>query len=198
MEKWLISILFFSVAMTLILRMLPENTVKKTVHVSFGIIFLLIVSGPVINLFSRGINIDGVNRFFEQKIEAIDEDSDDKYVDAVIDEYSASVCGIAQERIFDETGLSCDVSVSVCNDINSSLFGSIINVKCGILSSDDSRIQDSDENGILSDIPLVEDIVVTFGSEKDVPHIDTEGVIKVLSDMFGVSHEQCEIYLQEN
>ena len=133
MEKWLISILFFSVAMTLILRMMPENTVKKTVHVSFGIIFLLIVSGPVINLFSRGINIDGVNRFFEQKIEAIDEDSDDKYVDAVIDEYSASVCGIAQERIFDETGLSCDVSVSVCNDINSSLFGSIINVKCGFL-----------------------------------------------------------------
>ncbi|MBQ8164414.1 MAG: stage III sporulation protein AF [Clostridia bacterium] len=198
MEKWLISILIFSIAMTLILRVLPENSIKKTVHISFGIIFLLAISGPVLNLFSNGLNSDGINRFFEEKISEIDEEDDDKYVETVLAEYSDSICELAKDRIYDETGMSCEVSVSVCDDVSSSLFGNVLNVKCNVVShKENGQAQSEIENNILTDIPLVEDIVISFNTAKEETQIDEGAVISVLTELFGVSSDQCEIYIDE-
>lgn len=194
MEKWLISILTVSVAMSLLLRILPENSVKKTVHIAFGIIFLLVVTNPCIELFSKNARFDSINYFLENKISAIDENSDDKYAETVIMEYSGSLCEEAQKKIYAETGFICDIEVSVCDEIESDMFGKVLNVKCNVLKDNGTHLDESD-HGIINDIPLVKDVVIEFNKKDNEEQIDTSGISDVLTEMFGINQNQCEIYI---
>jgi len=193
--KWLIGILVSSVVMSLILKVLPENSIKKSVHIAFGIIFLLVTAVPLLNMFSEGFEIGGTSAFLKSKVEAVSNDSDDKYIESVISEYSDSLEILAEETLLEENGAECDVTVSVCKEKDSSLFGNVLNVKC-LVRKTGVDLGDDKSDSIISDIPLVEDIVISFSRENSENDFDSGPLQETLSRLFGISAEQCEIYTE--
>ena len=191
MAEWLIRIIVCSVAMSFILKVIPESSVKKTVQIAFGIVFLLVTAVPVLNTFSQGFDTDNIEFMFKNQIETIDKSSDDNYIKKVIEEYSKSVGKAAETKISEENGVMCDVEVSVCSEVSSSLFGSILNVKCVVLG----EVVSENNGGILADKPLVEDVEISLGMNRKEPDFDCEGILNTLSDTLGVSKDLCEIYV---
>lgn len=195
MAEWLIGIIVCSVVMSFILKLIPENSIKKSVHISFGIIFLLLTAIPLLNIFSNGIDLGSLNMLFENRIETLEDSSDDKYVESVISEYSESLNNVAENKILEEKNRVCDVSVTVCDDVDSSLFGEVLNVKCYV-SEECSEDKPGDDKSIFSKVPIVSDIVISLDSKKSEDKTDHSEIYEVLNGLFGVSEEQCEIYLK--
>lgn len=193
MAEWLIGIIVCSVVMSFILKLIPENSIKKSVHISFGIIFLLVTAIPLLNIFSNGIDLGSLNMLFENRIETLEDSSDDKYVESVISEYSESLNNVAENKILEEKNRVCDVFVTVCDDIDSSLFGEVLNVKCYV-SDECSEDKPGDGKSIFSKVPIVSDIVISLDSKKNEDKTDHSEIYEVLNGLFGVSEEQCEIY----
>ncbi|MBE7065328.1 MAG: hypothetical protein E7384_05910 [Ruminococcaceae bacterium] len=190
MARWIIGIIVSSVVMSLILKIIPENSVKKTVHTAFGIIFLLVTAVPVLNMFSDGFDPQNIDMLFKSKIGTVSDSADDNYIKNVISEYSSSVETLAEKKLLEENGVICDVSVTVCKDIKSSLFGSVLGVKCVV---SDEKPETSGDKGIITNVPLIEDIEISFGGNSKEPEFDYDGIRKTLSDTLGVSAEICEI-----
>ena len=192
MTKWLIGILVSSVVMSFVLKILPENSIKRSAHMAFGIIFLMVTATPLLGLFSSGFKVNDIDFLINSKMENITDDADDKYVLSVVDEYSASLVKVAENKILEETGDVCKVDINVCNDIDSSRFGQVLNVRCEVLEKSES--ENIDENSIVSDIPVIKDIVISFTEKEKKPEPDSSDICDVLVELFGVTKEQCEIY----
>lgn len=191
MAGWLIRIIVCSVAMSLILKVIPESSVKKTVHIAFGIVFLLVTAVPVLNAFSQGFDAGSIDFLFKDQIGTVAENSDDNYVKKVIEEYASSVEKVAEKNISEKNAVRCDVKVTVCSEVNSSLFGSVLNAKCVVLENEVTESPD----GILSDKPLIDDIKISLGMNKKEPEFDCEGILQTLSDTLGITKDLCEIYV---
>lgn len=192
MTKWLIGIVVSSVVMSLVLKILPENSIKKTVHMTFGILFLIVSATPLIGLFNSGFKVKDIDFLLNDKIENISDDADDKYIQSVVDEYSDSLVTVAENKILEETGHVCEIDVYVCNDIDSTRFGQILRVKCVVVSK--SENEDDKDNSILSDIPIVQDIVVSLSGNTEKKEFDGSEICGVITDLFGITKEQCEIF----
>ena len=191
MAEWLIRIIVCSVAMSLILKVIPESSVKKTVYIAFGIVFLLVTAVPVLNAFSQGFDVGSIDFLFKDQIGTVDENSDDNYIKKVIEEYASSVEKVAEKNISEKNAVRCDVKVTVCSEVNSSLFGSVVNAKCVVL---ENEVTES-PGGILSDKPLIDDIKISLGMNKTEPEFDCEGILQTLSDTLGITKDLCEIYV---
>lgn len=195
MTEWIAGILVSSVGMSLILKILPDNSIKRAAFTAFGIIFLLVTAYPVIDFFSDDFSIEYFDDFSTEKIPEVQEDSDDKYIESVVSEYCKNLSSEAEKLLLEETGKVCSVDVTVCEDIDSDYFGKVLRAECCVISDQEA---DSGDKSIVSDVPIIKDIVISLSKNDDKEDdFKSDDICEVLTDLFGITGEQCLIYAKE-
>ena len=194
MSAWIYGIVAAGFVMTFVLRILPENSVKRAVSLAFGIIFLLVTAAPIGKLFINNSASFNLSEYFEANLSGLDEEDSQDYIDEVISTYCASTENAVEEQIYEKTGYACDVVLSVNSDVKSDSFGNIISVSCRVVSLEKKNSDvPYDENSIITSIPLIEDIVISIGGNEgeNEQNFNTDDILAVISEMLGVTAEMC-------
>ncbi len=176
MKDWIISIVVFSLVLSLIAEILPETGIKKSALVTMSIVFIITVITPVIKAVNNGFN------FNMAKMETIlsnpGETSPDYYqlVKSQLKEKLENEC----ENYLKSKGFICEILVDIKSEAEN--FGEILWVKCKLKANENQK-ENSDN---------IEKIIIDLhGINMDKTHRDTntEDITKHICDFLSVDQE---------
>lgn len=198
LKNWITDIVVIFVFITLLEIILPSSNMKKYIDMIIGLLIIIVFINPFIKIISKDIDIDknifsSMNKFnYEYK-----EDTGFDLIkqEQISEAYINSIKGKVKDILKDNASyLVQDVQVTIEDNVNSNEYGTIKKMD---LVLEEKVKEEKDKNDSIK-IHNVEQIVVnTTNSSKPKyrEFEDGDDIKKIISNDFGLSTEDINIYL---
>lgn len=199
---WIKNIIIYMILNTIIMNLLGNSSYKKYVSIVSGMILVLIVISPLMNVMDLEDNLDYFIQSNEFAVETSNFQSDlsqmeEKQKDLVFDEYQKKIQKQITDMLLVEGVYLTNISLTLDMDVASDSYGQIKNIKMSAsmksseedVNTDTLRIDEIDINSI--DISGEED-----KTTENLPSPMEINIKNKLSDFYNIEPDNINISIQ--
>ncbi|MGF7057002.1 stage III sporulation protein AF [Brassicibacter mesophilus] len=201
MREWIINIVIMIVFVTFLEIILPSSNMKRYIQMIIGLLIIIVLINPFINLITKDINIE--REVFANIGESFsyDQTGNSEYIELqnkqIINMYKQKLHKEISEMVSKEGDFDIlNLDIDIIEDSIQNNYGDITRIELAIMTAKKEGIQKNDE----IKVNKIQDVVISTLDSDSTKSIQTsescKKIQKKISEYYKISEDKVLVYLE--